>query len=371
MNTALRRCLRLGLVLSIVLLAVPLATGAGEAPEIASKLSPANPVFDLEREGLKALWRAELGHIRADRLKRIYPVGPVVIAETPDGEVHALEAETGRWMGVQKLRYGLACAPVAVDGGLYYVHAGGLFHWDLAEHVSTEVYQPPFAVNAAPLLTEGDLIVAGAEGSLARWTPGTSKAMWQATVWGTLNGRPLLSGNKVLASAGEVACVSIEDGGQVWQWSPEEPGRLTTDVATDGSLVFVGDDRGHLYALGVADGERKGRKFLNAPLTGEIELGEQGMLAFLNTPEAVFLTVGPEPEVQWRAPGAQRLLASGGGVGYLLTEDGSVAAVALDRGEELWREPLPEGCVAAGEPGRPVFYVGNAEGTVVAFQQLD
>ncbi|MFO8007612.1 MAG: PQQ-binding-like beta-propeller repeat protein [Candidatus Brocadiia bacterium] len=342
-----------------------------ETPRITSKLSPANAVFDLEQEGLKALWRAELGHIRAGRLEQIHPTGPVVVAETPEGEIHVLEAETGRWVGVQKLRYGLSCPPVAADGGLYYVHKGGLFDWDLEAGEDTRVYEPPFAVSEAPVPTDGDLILAGAEGSLARWTPGTSKAMWRTTAWGTLNGRPVLSGDKMLVSAGEVASVAIEDGEKLWYWKPEEPGVVTTNAATDGSLVFVGDNRGHLYSVGVENGEQKGRKFLNAPLTGEIELLGDGMLVFLNTPEAVFLTVGAEPEVQWRVPGAQRLLASGGGVGYVLTEDGSVAAIALDRGEELWREPLPEGCVVAGNSEEPVFYVGNAQGTVVAFQQLD
>ncbi len=370
MKTVFRRCLPPLLCIALLLCYQVAALGAEVTPA-PSKLSPANAVFNLKPEGLKMLWRAELGDISDTRLKSLYPAGLWLVAESPEGEVHVLDARNGRWKTVRLLRHGLGSAPTAVGDTLWLISHNHLYRLDLKTADFGAVYHPRFAASAPPLFMEADLVLAGSNGHIASFTREDFERNWRVSLTGPIAEQPVLMRSKLFAAASEVIGLGADEGRALWRWEPKEPARLTTGLAVSQGEVFVGDNLGRLYGLGMDYGDLRWEASLGAPLVGKPHVIGGKLLVFTNEPEAVCLNISGERDVAWHLEGATRLLTTGDGTVYLLTEGHEVAAISLKSGRELWREPLPAGCIAAGHKDAPIFYVGSPDGTVVAFQELD
>ncbi|MHC5033436.1 MAG: outer membrane protein assembly factor BamB family protein, partial [Planctomycetota bacterium] len=135
--------------------------------------------------------------------------------------------------------------------------------------------------------------------------------------------------------------------------------------------VYVGDSRGIVYSLKTDYGQQTWQRMVGAPVTGKLAVVESKLLVFTNKPNVVCLEAGEGRQELWQYAGAKELLAVGKEVVYLLTDDHSVAAVSIETGEERWRDPLPPDCKVVGDPRRPVLYLANSGGSIVALAELD
>jgi outer membrane protein assembly factor BamB len=328
-------------------------------------------VYDLEAEGLKMLWRAELGHIGGTRLAELYPTGRLLVAETPAGEMHVLDALSGRWQTSRMLRHGLEFSPTPAGNKLYVVSHNKVYGFDLETGKMGEGYHPSFAVMTPPVVFQDSLILAGGNGHLARVTVVGSEELWLTSIDGPIWEQPVLDGGTLFAASSELIRLEADAGRELWRWRPASPARLTTGVAVHGGNVYAGDNRGYLHALGVEHGDQRWQMPFGASPVGTLEVVDGKLLVSTNKPAVTCLDVEGEREALWRYEGAVEMLAVGRGKVYLLTDDHSIAAVSLQEGKELWREPLPEESLAVGDPHRAAFYVGNPEGTIAAFEELD
>jgi outer membrane protein assembly factor BamB len=250
------------------------------------------------------------------------------------------------------------------------VSGGRLYGFDTETGELGPSYATGFGQFAAPLVFEDSIILAGADGDIVRLTVEGREEVWRTAIRGTIWEKPLLAAGHLYAAGQQLICLAPESGLELWRWTPAAPSRLTTGVVAHGGTVFVGDDRGILYGLQGEYGEPKWRTHLEAPLSA-LRVVEDRLLAFTGAPALTCFTASGQRRLLWRYPSAQRLLTTVGEVAYVECEDGSVAALSLPQGEELWREPLPRDCVVAGDPARPVLYIGNQTGTIAAFEKLD
>jgi len=356
---------------ALLLLSFDAAAEPSTAAPPRSMLAPSNPVFDLKDHGLKTLWTAELGRVSEPRLKTLYPVAETLVAETPSGEVHVLNAADGTWQNMQMFSRGLECSPVAVGDRMLVVSASRLFSFDPATEQVGEGHHLAFAPFCPPLLKGDSLILAGGNGHLARLSRPGYRQLWQRSIRGPIWHQPAMLDGNLYASASEVICLEPEDGTELWRWEPREPSRLSSGIALHHGRVYAGDNLGNLYALGAGYGDLKWQQSFGAPIVGKPEVVGDKLLVFTNDPKVHCLSLNGERAVLWSYDGATDLIVAGANRVYLRTEDDGVAAVLTDRGEELWKDRLPAGCLVAGDPNRPVFYVGNSEGTIAAFQELD
>jgi len=350
--------------------AVEPAVSPAEVSEV-SQLSPANDVFDLNQEGLRLLWRAELGDITETRIKALYTTSSLVVVETPSGEVHVLDAATGKWKTMASLSHGLECAPVQDAQKLYMISHNHLYALDIDENKLEQLYHVLFSVSAPPVVRGEHVALAGNNGHVASVDTSTWRQNWLATMTGSIWEQPLLSDHKLLAAGGEVLCVQWDGGDEEWRWAPPKPAKLSSSIELYDGEVYVGDNYGVLYALEADSGEVDWNTNLKAPIVGKPRVVQDTLLVRTNAPSLLCVQIKGERKVLWEQEEVTRILASSENIAYVMKGARDVSAILLKTGEELWRDRLPPDCITAGDPKGPTFYVGDATGALVAFQEVD
>ncbi|KPK65804.1 MAG: hypothetical protein AMK73_01950 [Planctomycetes bacterium SM23_32] len=349
------------------------AARAGGGPRAAtSKLSPANASFDLEKEGLKLLWPQELGQLTSNRrLRDIYSVEDLVVIEAGDGEVHCLDASTGIWKGTVVLTGALDRPPARLGSQVLFVVHNFIFAYDLATDSLSKPYNPLVALSQAPVVQHGDVFLLGGNGHVVKVLRDGSQELL-VSLDAPIREEPVFAGGRLYASAWGDQVVALEpgSGSELWRWEPGRPSELTSGVAVSGETVFVGDDRGFVYALGTSAAEPLGKIMLGAPVVGRPRVVGPNLLVLTSKPSLVCMATA-DRGILWRYEGAEQLLTVGSRAAYVLTAGRSVAAVALEDGKELWSEPLPRGCKVKGDPDRPVLYLADTAGSIAALAELD
>lgn len=350
------------------------STTQARAPSGPSKLSPANHTFDLEKEGLKRLWPQELGQLTSNRrLQNIYCAGRLVVVEAADGELHCLDARSGTRKTVVVLRDGLRRAPTAMGNTLFFVVGTSIYAYDTASEELGEPHNPGFALFTSPQVYQDNLVLAGGNGHLALLPVSGSGQQWLASLNGPIYEQPVISGAYLFAAAAGDAVIAwdLEHNRELWRRKPDAPSKFSSGVAVHGGSVYVGDGLGFLYAFQTEYGNPTWKVLLEAPIVGRPEVAGTKLLVLTDLPSLICVELGAERQVLWSYPGARRLLTTGNGTVYVLNEDHSVAALSLDTGQELWSDPLPRDCKIAGDPDRPVLYIANSRGSIVALAELD
>jgi outer membrane protein assembly factor BamB len=372
MRTALRssvaQSIPLAVLVAAFLAAAMLPTSASE-PQ--SRLSPDNDIFDVVPLGLKFLWRAELGRVADKRIEAVYAAGQLVVAETPEGQTHVLDAETGRWKMAKNFRRGLDRPPGSSAQTLFLVSRNYVFSLDVAANSMTDGYSPGFVVSTAPIGYGSNALLAGGNGHLALVAPATGDNIWTVSLNGPIWEKPVLEDDRLFAAARDAGCVDVLTGQELWRWEPQPPARLTTGVAVDDNLLCVGDNRGTMYALDNRFGGLRWTKALDAIPIGTPVVADGYLLVPTARPSVIAVRIADDPQISWTHEGAKTVLTVGDHKAYLLNEDNSIAAIDVQKGAELWRDPLPADCLVAGDAERPVLYVADEDGSVAAFQELD
>ncbi len=374
MRVTLRVCWHSVLLLAALGLtscAAPPASTSAACQE--SKLSPENAFFDLEPEGLKLLWRQDLGQLSDRQLRDVYCAGPIVVVEAEGGEIHCLNAANGVWKATEVLRSSLDRAPVFMDQALVLVVKNALCRFDTVTGSLSRPFHPGFAVSTSPLVYGDSLILAGGNGHLQRVSLETGDADWICSLAGWIAQKPAMGDGVVFAAAegDEAIAVQASDGLELWHWRPAEPSRLCSGVAVLGSRVFLGDDRGFVYALNADTGDVRWKGMAEASIVGRPQTIGTDLLVLTAKPDLMSLDAGADLRKLWQCNGPVRVLAVGDAVVYVLNSDHSVAALSRQSGERLWCHPLPPDCRIVGDANRPALYIANSAGSIIALGELD
>ena len=365
------------LVLLCAAAALTLASCAGQperdGPGVGSKLSPDNHVFDVENQGLKLLWPYELGRLTGTRaLRTIYIAGRFVIVEAEGGEIHCLDAQTGEWKATTVLGRQLQVPPTAIGDKLVFVVRNSIVIYDTVTRKTSRPYRPGFALTAAPLLQGSGLLLAGGDGNLARLSLTDARQQWLASLRGPIREQPIVAGGRLFAvSPAGVLAWDLAQGTMLGTWAPQPPSKLSSGLAVVAGSLYVGDSRGLLYALDPGLPAAVWQRMLGAPVIGTPTAAGTRLLVLTSEPNLICIDAVGERKELWRVQGVVKLLTLGKDRAYTLNDDGSIAALSLETGKELWRDPLPADCTVVGSRNRPAFYIANPRGSVVGFAELD
>lgn len=362
-----------------VLLAVLASSVALAAPPqdaaIGSKLSPANANFDLKEEGLKALWRQDIVHRASKKLRTVYFTGSMVVAETEQDEIVCIDAEDGNWKESTVLRRTPQFPPV--DAGkdeLLIVIADTFYRYDVAADELTKGWRCGMALLAPPRIARKYVILGDASGRVMSVRLSNGDLHWSSAVLGgPIIQKPAVQADTVfVAAAGDrVMAMELTMGGALWNWQPNPPGKVSSGLAVDREHVYVGDTNGVISALRVGSGRIDWQVIAGMPVIGQPRLQGQNLLALLQKPAVTCVRMGDKPRVLWTWDGATRLLAASPKAVYVLTGENVLVGLSMETGQELWRDNLPADCKVTGNPEEPVIYIGNTDGFVVAFGEVE
>ncbi|GMQ82484.1 MAG: hypothetical protein BMS9Abin05_1938 [Rhodothermia bacterium] len=219
-----------------------------------------------------------------------------VIVGTRKGEVHAVEIETGRTIGIKNLgeaiegsllisngvlyathawgRYVLTAydltagitawrvkgvpfetAPVEVDSAVIAVDVEGnirSYHKDTGVLLWTQKLGANVSVKASPLLLSGNrLFVISDKGVGYMFDPTTGENIWRSDLEDPVYSSPTANGDEILipTTRGRLRAISSRDASRIWTFDRNDDHIRFASPATDGSMVYVGTSSGTLFAL--------------------------------------------------------------------------------------------------------------------------
>lgn len=243
----------------------------------------AGEVVALDSDG-KELWRQQIpGEIVAPPRTN----GDVVVAQTLNGKLFALDAKTGerRWFydsppPVLTLR--ATSSPLITDTTVYagfangrlmaFNAADGVIQWDqrIAMPKGRSELDRMVDITGAPILQGGILYVGTYQGRIAALARGTGSNIWAKD--GSTSENMAIQDDKLFVSHsdGKVVCYSASTGEVLWT-NEKLLRRTLNSPQVVGQYVAVVDYKGYLHFLNQSDGEfaartRVGRKGARAPL---------------------------------------------------------------------------------------------------------
>ncbi|MFT5311671.1 MAG: outer membrane protein assembly factor BamB [Paraglaciecola sp.] len=297
--------------------------------------------------GVTKLWSSGISAKIAGGLSVAYET---VFFGTENGEVIALNAQTGKQLWLVNVKGEVLAAP-AVDEGIVLVNTGSgvMFALDAGTGEQLWSYEsdvPPLSLRgvSAPAAANGGAIIGTASGKLAVNIIGTGQTAWEQVISAPtgatelerivdIDSQPLLAGDTIyiISYGGSLASVELRSGRVIWKREYKSYRRITMQ----GNKLFVVDVNSNIFALDRRNGielwSQSGLKqrqlTAGTPVGDYIVAGDKyGYLHWLNQSDGQVvarLAVGNDDEDQsiYSAPVVE------GEVIYTQTRDGMLVAV--------------------------------------------
>jgi outer membrane protein assembly factor BamB len=262
-------------------------------------------------------------------------VDGILFVGTLQGELHAVDALTGKRIGYKKFSF-----PI-----------GG----------SAAVYQ--------------DCAYFGLEGgreSFIAFNFVKNKIQWTASIGGIVSS-PLLSGEKLYIGSinGVLYCLSPPDGKEVWQF--ETKGAIhSTPVAAE-SLIIFGNDNGVVYAVNASTGSVEWQYQTNAALFGGAMIA--GGVAFIGSRDHFLYALElHKGELLWKYDAGDRIVAcpsANDSLVFVSALNGTLAALQRRDGTPIWRFTANSVINSPAAVTPSAVFVGSLNTEIYALSPLD
>ncbi len=225
---------------------------------------------------------------------------------------------------------------------LWEVEVGGPFH-------------------AGPLLADGMLYLASANGTLSAFDPQTGQVRWTYSTPDAFLTQPVVAGDLVLAmtSADTLVALDRQTGAWRWQYRRELPAGLTlfgaARPAVAGQRVFAGFADGHAVALDLRSGAVLWARELSRAkafrdLDADPVLDDRGNVYFASNSDGLFCLDAATGEVRFShlRPGLNVLALNEGGDKIYAGGQGFVGLFAAKDGKMRWGRELAGDATVTG-----------------------
>jgi len=237
-------------------------------------------VVAFDKESGKKVWQADLSDINNERsfwdsrISALVAGGPVaglnkIFLGTENGDVFALDAETGELIWQAKIK-GEVITPPAIDSGILVVNsASGLlkaFDANTGDELwKTEQDVPALTLRgiSTPVIASGGVLVGSGKGELGvyildkgqqGWTTEVGEATGSTELQRVIDvdAAPVVFGDKVYAisARGNLVAIELQSGRILWkrQYSSYR------QIAVHRNDIFITNTSGHIYALNRING---------------------------------------------------------------------------------------------------------------------
>lgn len=215
--------------------------------------------------------------------------------------------------------------------------------------------------NAGPLLADGALYLASANGSLSAFDPQTGERRWTYSTPDAFLTQPVVAGDLVLAmtSADTLVALDRQTGAWRWQYRRELPAGLTLFGAArpiaSGERVFAGFADGHAVALDLKSGGVLWTKELSRAkafrdLDADPVLDDRGNVYFASNSDGLFCLDAATGEVRFSQlrPGLTVLALNEGGDKIYAGGQGFIGLFETKGGKMRWGRQLPSDATVTG-----------------------
>lgn len=269
-------------------------------------------------------------------------LGETVIVSTRKGEVHAINFETGKRMGVEGFGEVVEGTPV-IQNGIMFIPVGwgrrALFAYDLRRgHTVWKLKGAP--IETGLLALDDGFIAVDAEAWVRKYDADDGAVLWEQPLGErvTVHTTPVLAHDYVVVADDRGRVVALDPAEGVAQWVQDLRSPVYTSMAADEASLYVPTTRGRFYALEAAQGR----------VRWQVEL--------------------PDTTVRFTAPAVDGSLVVVG------ASDGTLRAFDKATGEQQWifhndaaltaTPLLTPNTVYVGSMGRSLFAIDRATGAL-------
>jgi len=238
---------------------------ASEVPATGFLSRPTNVVWALEPETGRELWHFDDA---AGQYVEGGAIGDgIFVIGNSDGNVYALDVETGARRWVFETGHRVWATPLIVSDTLYvgsmdrHLYAlrlsDGEELWRFPAEGGSNAEGPvKGAFASAPVLQDGTLYIGAFDDQLYAVDADTGDERWRFAGESWFWGGPVFHGDTVYAVDvnGTVYALDAGTGERIWHQPLHAPVRAGPALTEDGSKLFVGSESGALFALDTADG---------------------------------------------------------------------------------------------------------------------
>ncbi len=251
-----------------------------------------------------------------------------VIVGNRKGELHAVDIETGRSIGVKNLGEAVEGSLLISDGVLYATHAWGkyvLTAYDLTVGMTAwRVKGVPF--ESAPVEVDSALVAVDVEGNIRSFNKETGVSLWTEKLGTnvTVKASPLLfSSNRlfVISDKGIGFMFNAATGEKIWRTDLQDP--VYASPTANGDQILIPTTRGRLHAISSSDASR------------------------------IWTFSRKDNHIRFASP------ATDGSIVYVGTSSGTLFALSSDTGTIAWQFNGPDAITAAPLITDSHIYVGT------------
>ena len=185
-------------------------------------------------------------------------LGEAVIVGTRKGEVHAIDFETGKRLGVEGFGDVVEGTPVIQDGMLFIPVGWGrraLIAYDLVRG-RTRWKLKGVPIETGLLALDEAFVAVDAEAWVRKYDAEDGTVLWEQTLGDqvTVHTTPVLVQDHIVIADDQGRLVAFDPADGTAQWTQDLHSPVYTSIAADEASLYVPTTRGRFYALEAAQG---------------------------------------------------------------------------------------------------------------------
>lgn len=352
------------------------SSGGGNALEGQFLVPTETLPFEPPRVGLNLRWTQQVpAKEKYPALTEIYPMDNVLVVQTFNANLLALDAESGTWVGGVSLNSRVSRPPIVRDDRVLAISKGHLLRIDMEEGDVEVEFRINLIPSAPYVLHQGKLLIPTENAEVVAIDPNTGDQEWSFMPGGAVRGALAIDRGTVYAAAFQsgVMAADVQTGTIRWTWQPSRALICSCIPAASGGKVYVGDTHGFVHCLDGDIGLPYWRYPTGSPVERCVVLPGNRLLVTTDGGDTLCLSSGTSedsPRLLWSHSGPDRYLTRGAERLYFLSQkEHALCAVSMDDGEELWRRKLPEEMKVASGAKDGEIYLYTKSGAVVALSE--
>jgi outer membrane protein assembly factor BamB len=265
-----------------------------------------------------------------------------------------------------------ATAVVAGDAVFIGSFDGNLYALDLNTGKKKWTYKTELGFSAAAAVRDGRVFAGDADGVVVCLNADTGEKIWQFTTGGEINGGLNFYQDKLLVGSQDATlyCLSCETGEKVWEFKIGDQIRALPTVA--GNRCFLAGCDGKLHVVDLDTGTSVGEIAIDSPTGCTPAVVDK--LAFFGTEGSTFFAINwDEQKVAWQKTSQrnQSFRASAAATPQAVVvggRDKQVVAMEPATGNELWRYTARHRVDSSPVISDNVVYFGSSDGRLTALE---
>ncbi|MGW0825994.1 beta-alanine-activating enzyme beta-propeller domain-containing protein [Streptomyces sp. NPDC002845] len=299
----------------------------------------------------------------------VLAAGGLVYAGSKDGNLYALDADTGdsRWQ--VRTGNGVYTRP-AVAGGMAYFGSADyhLYAVDVTTGNERWQFSAEGEINSSPVVAGGVVYVGSDDRRLYAVDARSGKQKWEFVAEGRIRSSPVVAWNKVYVGSEDSRLYAVDVTTGQRRWAFDTDGDVKSSPAVSGRVVYAGSYDGNLYAVNCDTGESLWT-FATDDGVGSSPVVAGGVVYVGSDDGNLYAVDAGTGQQKWKFPVGHIVYSSPtvfGGAVYVGSKNGTLYAVRTDTGKQLWTYPTGEDIRSSPSATGDAVYVGNDSGTVFA-----